>query len=81
MPGGVISMGHKIVDVIMENGKLTYIDKDLPKGKIKVHIIYDVEEAGSIDAAALVKETAGIYKDIDAGSEVKKMRSEWDRHA
>jgi len=53
----------------------------LPKGKIKVHIIYDVEEAGSIDAAALVKETAGIYKDIDAGSEVKKMRSEWDRHA
>jgi hypothetical protein len=81
MPGEEVPMGHKVVEAIIENGKLTHIDKDLPKGKIKVHIIYDVEEAGSVDAAALVKETAGIYKDIDAGSEAKKMRAEWDRHA
>ncbi len=75
-------MGHKVVDAIIENGKLTHIDKDLPKGKIKVRIVYDVEEeASGVDAAALVKETAGIYKGIDAGREAKKIRSEWDRHA
>ncbi len=77
-----VPMGHKVAEAIIENGKLTHVDKDLPKGKIKVHIIYDVdEETINVDTAALVKETCGIYKDSDAGHEAKKMRAEWERHA
>ena len=38
-------MGHKIAEAIIENGQLKYIEKTLPTGRIKVHIIYDsVEE-------------------------------------
>ncbi len=37
-------MGHKVAEAIIENGMLTYVDKELPKGKIMIHIIYDREE-------------------------------------
>lgn len=74
-------MGHKVAEAIIENGKLTYVDAELPKGKIKVHIIYDTEERQAKDlATALVKETAGIYKDTDAENESKKLRAEWERN-
>ena len=75
-------MGHKVAEAILDNGKLTQVSVDLPKGKIKVHIIYDVEEGkAAVDTLALVRETAGIYKNVDAGNEANKMRAEWDRHA
>lgn len=75
-------MGHKVAEAILDNGKLTQVNAALPKGKIKVHIIYDVEEeTAAVDALALARETAGIYKDIDAGNEANKMRVEWDRNA
>ena len=36
-------MGHKIVEAIIENGQLKYVE-ELPGGRIKVHIIYDTVE-------------------------------------
>lgn len=79
---GRFPMGHKVAEAIIENGKLTYVDKELPQGKIKVHIIYDMEEKNKTDNAALMlKETAGIYKDTDAEYEAKRMREAWERHA
>lgn len=75
-------MPHKIAEAVIENGKIKYIDKSLPTGEIKVHIIYDEEQReGSIDAPGLVRETAGIYGDIEADKESKKLRAEWTRNA
>jgi len=80
---GTLAMGHKVAEAIIENGKLTYVDKALPKGKIKVHIIYDMEEEinKADNAALLIKETAGIYKNTDAAHEAKRLRDEWERNA
>jgi len=74
-------MGHKVAEGILDNGKLTQVNANLPKGRIKVHIIYDVEEGrAAVDTLALLRETAGIYKDIDAGNEANKIRAEWERN-
>ena len=38
-------MGHKVItEAIIENGKLKYVGKKLPDGRITVHIIYDAGE-------------------------------------
>ena len=34
-------MGHEIAEAIIENEQLKYVNKKLPGGKIKVHLIYD----------------------------------------
>jgi len=76
-------MGHKIVEAIIEDGRLTYVNKKLPSGRIKVHLIYDsIEEPieGS-EIAKIIKETSGIYKDIDVEAETKKLRMSWERNA
>jgi hypothetical protein len=75
------SMGHKIAEAIIENGQIKYVNKKLPIGKIKVHLIYDtVEETLSeIEVAKIVRETSGIYKDIDVKSESMKLRTSWER--
>lgn len=74
-------MGHKIAKAIIENGKIKYINKELPHKKIEVQIIYnDLEETlSSEDINKVVKETSGIYKDIDAEHEAKKVREDWER--
>lgn len=76
-------MGHKILEVIIENGQLKFVDKKFPKGKIKAHLIYDVTEKGisEIEAKRIVKETSGVYKDIDIEVESKKLRNDWERNA
>ena len=76
-------MGHKIVEAVIENGQLKYIDKKLPAGRIKVHLVYDAidETLPTSEVARIVKETSGIYKDIDAQDESKKLREEWERNA
>lgn len=76
-------MGHKIVEAVIENGKLKNVEKQLPKGTLKVHIIYDTEEETSkeVEAATVIKETAGIYKDVDGEAESKKLRTSWERNA
>lgn len=75
-------MGHKIVEAIIEDGKLKYVDKKLPDGRITVHIIYDAEEEAltEIEASRIVKETSGIYKDIDVEFESNKLRDNWERN-
>jgi len=74
-------MGHKIAEAIIENGQIKYVNKKLPIGRIKVHLIYDVAEeiAQEIKVAKIVKETSGIYKDIDVEAESRKLRTSWER--
>lgn len=75
-------MSHKIAEAIIENGKIKYIDRKLPEGRIKVHLIYDaVEEALPEEyAKRIVEETSGLYKNIDAEAESRKLRAEWERN-
>lgn len=75
-------MGHKIAEAILENGQLKYVDKKLPSGKMKVHIVYDTPEETISETKILsvVKETSGIYKNIDIEVESKKLRANWERH-
>jgi hypothetical protein len=75
-------MGHEIAEAIIENGQIKYVNKKLPWGKVKVHIIYDSREETSseTDIEKIVKETMGIYKDIDVESEAEKLRMSWERN-
>jgi hypothetical protein len=75
-------MGHKIVEVIIENGQLKLVDKKFPKGKIKAHLIYDVteEDISETEVKRIVKETSGVYKDIDVEVESRKLRNNWERN-
>ena len=59
-------MGHKIAEAIIENGRLKYIEKTLPAGRIKVHIIYaSVEETlPETEMARIVREASGLYTNI-----------------
>lgn len=76
-------MGHKIVEAIIENGQLKHVDKKLPRERIKVHIIYDTKKEAPPEHEILevVKETSGIYKDINEKTESKKLRESWERNA
>ncbi len=75
-------MGHKIVEAIIENGQLKYVDEKLPGGRIKVHIVYDAEEKiiPEVEVKRIVRETSGIYKNIDAEAESKALRENWERN-
>ena len=75
-------MGHKIVEAIIENGQLKYVDKELPDGRIRVHLIYDVTEKKlqESEVERIVRETSGIYKDIDTEAESKKLRKSWEQN-
>ncbi len=75
-------MGHQIAEAVIENGQLKHIDRKLPAGKLKVHLIYDTVETSlsQDETARLVRETSGLYKDIDAGAESAKLRGEWERN-
>ena len=75
-------MGHKIVKAIIEDGQLKQVNKKLPNGRIKVHIIYDTLEKTpqKTEIARIVKETSGIYKDINIEYESRKLRKSWDRN-
>ena len=73
-------MGHQIIEAILENGQIKQISKALPRKKIKVHIIYDVEEENNEkELMQLVEETSGIYKGIDVDEESTKIRRGWER--
>ena len=74
-------MGHKIAEAIIENGQLKYIEKTLPAGRLKVHIIYDaVEETlPETEMARIVREASGLYTNIDVDAESRKLRESWER--
>lgn len=76
-------MGHKITEAIIENGQLKYIEKTLPAGRIKVHIIYDAieETLPETEMARIVRESSGLYANIDVDAESKKLRENWERNA
>jgi len=74
-------MGHQIIEAILEDGQIKSVNKKLPRGKMKVHLIYDNEGTlEEIDTAKIVIETSGIYKDINAEEESKKLRLSWERN-
>lgn len=75
-------MGHKITEAIIENGQLKYIEKTLPSGRIKVHIIYDAieETLPETEMARIVRESSGLYANIDVDAESKKLRENWERN-
>jgi len=75
-------MAHKIAEAILENGQIKHVNKRLPGGRMKVHLIYDV---GSLmlstnEISKIVEEASGIYKDVDVERESKKLREEWERN-
>ena len=76
-------MGHKITEAIIENGQIKHVTNKLPRGKLKVHLIYDTAEemTEEIEVKKMVEETSGIYKDIDPGAESRKLRMNWERNA
>ncbi len=75
-------MGHKIAEAIIENGQLKYIEKTLPAGRIKVHIIYDAieETLPETELARIVRESSGLYTNIDVDAESRKLRESWERN-
>jgi hypothetical protein len=75
-------MGHKIAEAIIENGQLKYVDKKLPAGRLRVHLVYDTVEKAIVETEIdkIVKETSGIYKDIDVEAESGKLRAMWERN-
>ena len=75
-------MSHIIAEAIIENGQLKYVDKKLPRGRIKAHIIYDSIDnkiKSKVAIAKIVTETSGIYKNINAEFESLTLREGWDR--
>jgi hypothetical protein len=74
-------MGHKIVQAIIENGKIECVNEALPAGKLKVHLIYDTEDESSEELSAVkaLMETSGIYKTINGDAEAKELRGQWER--
>ena len=75
-------MGRKIVEAIIEDGQLKHVEGKLPLGEIKVHLVYDQEEPTDGDELMKVlKETSGIYSDIDAEREARNLRQDWERNS
>jgi len=75
-------MRHAIAEAIVENGKIQYIDSALPKGRIRVHLVYDTAEDSDDKLKSVlnaVRKTAGVYKKIDPAKEAKSLRNEWSR--
>ena len=69
-------MGHKIIEAVIENGKIKYVDKKLPDGRLTVHLIYDAvdEVPPENEIANIVRKSSGIYKNVDVESEAEKLR-------
>ncbi len=74
-------MGHKIAEAVIEDGIIKQVSHKLPSGKLTVHIVYDEnqESLKEKEAEYLVRETSGIYKNINAETESRKLRDEWER--
>ena len=74
-------MGPKIVQATIKDGQLKHVEGKLPPGEIKVQLIYDLEEpSDGTEVIRILRETSGIYGDIDAEREAKNLRQDWDRN-
>ncbi len=76
-------MGHKIAEAVIEDGIIKQVSHKLPSGRLTVHIVYDEsqESLKEQEAEYLVRETSGIYQEINAETESRKLREEWERDA
>jgi hypothetical protein len=74
-------MGHRIVEAIIENGRIEVLDEALPVGKLKVHLIYDTEDVKQErnQTADSLSETSGIYKNVNGDAEARDLRGQWER--
>jgi hypothetical protein len=74
-------MARKIVQAIIKDGQLKEVEGKLPPGEIKVNLIYDLEEpSDGTEIMKILRETSGIYGDIDAEREARNLRQGWDRN-
>ena len=74
-------MGQKIVEAIIEDGRLKHVAGDLPAGTIKVHLVYDLEEPPEgNEIGQILAETSGIYSKMDAEKEARSLRNDWERN-
>jgi hypothetical protein len=74
-------MARKIVEAIIKDGQLKDVKGKLPPGEIKVNLIYDLEESSDgTEIMKIMRETSGIYIDIDAEREARNLRQDWDRN-
>ena len=66
-----------------QKSQLQYIEKTLPAGRIKVHIIYDAieETLPEPEMSRIVREASGLYTNIDVDAESRKLRESWERDA
>jgi hypothetical protein len=71
-------MGRKIVEAIIEDGKIKHLTHKLPGGRLKVHLVYDAPEEPpqAIEVRKIVEETSGIYHEAEA----RKLRTGWERN-
>ena len=75
-------MGPKIVEAIIEDGQIKYMEGKLPPGKIKVHLVYDLEEPpDGNEIGQILAETSGIYGQMDAEKEARNLRKDWERNS
>jgi hypothetical protein len=74
-------MGHKTAEAIIEDGKITYIDHTFPSGKVRVTLIYDINDVSAEKSQVLsvIRETGGIYPHIRPDTEARALRSQWER--
>ena len=74
-------MGQKIVEAVIEDGHLKHVAGELPPGKIKVHLVYDLEEPpDGNEIGQILAETSGIYSMMDAEKEARSLRNDWERN-
>jgi hypothetical protein len=73
-------MGQKIIEAIIEDGRLKQVEGELPAGRIKVHLVYELEEPPiGNELAQILAETSGIYRRMDAEKESRSLRKDWER--
>ena len=75
-------MAHKIAEAIIEKGQIKSVNRKLPQGRLKVHLIYDVGDGKVSDqeVSKVIQETSGIYKDVDVEAEPRRLRADWERN-
>ena len=75
-------MAHKIAEAIIEKGQIKSINRKLPQGRMKVHLIYDVgrKRVSPVEISKIVEGTSGIYKGVDVERESRKLRRDWERN-
>jgi hypothetical protein len=55
-------MGHEIVEAVIEDGHLKHVAGEMPPGKIKVRLVYDLEEPpDGNETRQILAETSGLY--------------------